>query len=178
MLPTEWHVQDEMYNFKSDPRDLGAVVILSANESSYVDTGMRLFNQGVPHPTAWYQEHGAGVQPGGIAGRSFYSSLGHLNQTWEDMLFMEHIMGGVMWTLQANTTRAFNATALVGNAANSSTTSSSATGASSAPGSTGTSTADGNSGSRPSNSGRMLFISSSSSATILLMTLAASLVIV
>lgn len=55
MLPTEWHVQDEMYvvllgapvsvsfswctfsryNFKSDPRAIGAVVLLSANESSY-----------------------------------------------------------------------------------------------------------------------------------------------
>lgn len=32
--------------------------------------------------TAWYQEHGAGVQTGGIGGRSFYSSLGHLNETW------------------------------------------------------------------------------------------------
>ena len=87
MLPTEWHVQDEMfvrlfgpacdslnpnyfrYNFKSDPRDVGAIVILSANESSYVgelcslvfldfiesrtrqDTGTRNFNQGSPHPT-------------------------------------------------------------------------------------------------------------------------------
>jgi len=55
MLPAEWHVQDEMlatnpmnyrdyfrglksvcrYDFKSDPRSLGAVVVLSANESSY-----------------------------------------------------------------------------------------------------------------------------------------------
>lgn len=31
---------------------------------------------------AWYQEHGAGVQSNGTAGRSFYTSLGHLNETW------------------------------------------------------------------------------------------------
>ena len=33
---------------------------------------------------AWYQERGAGVQTvkGGVAGRSFYTSLGHLNETW------------------------------------------------------------------------------------------------
>lgn len=37
MLPAEWYVQDEMYNFKSDPRSLGAVVVFSANESSYSD---------------------------------------------------------------------------------------------------------------------------------------------
>lgn len=80
----------------SDPRNVGAVVILSADESSYVgklvcflyililsffsDTGTRK-NQGLPHPTAWYQEHGAGSS--GTAGRSFYTSLGHKNETWQ-----------------------------------------------------------------------------------------------
>lgn len=33
--------------------------------------------------SVWYQEHGAGVQSGGTAGRSFYTSLGHLNETWQ-----------------------------------------------------------------------------------------------
>ncbi|KAJ7650672.1 glycosyl-hydrolase [Roridomyces roridus] len=116
MLPSEWHIQEEMYNFKSDPRTLGAVVVLSANESSYVDTGVRNFNQGTPHPSAWFQEHGAGVQSGHTAGRSFYTSLGHLNETWEDPLFMAHVLGGLTWALQANTTRAFNTSAVVGNA--------------------------------------------------------------
>jgi hypothetical protein len=59
MLPTQWAVQDEFYNFKSDPRDVGVIVVLSANDSSYTDTGTRM-NQGTPHPTAWFQEHGAG----------------------------------------------------------------------------------------------------------------------
>lgn len=34
-------------------------------------------------PEAWYQERGAGVDASGIAGRSFYTSLGHLNETWQ-----------------------------------------------------------------------------------------------
>lgn len=34
-LPATWNVQDEAYNFESDPRDLGAVVVLAADESSY-----------------------------------------------------------------------------------------------------------------------------------------------
>ncbi|KAH8118139.1 class I glutamine amidotransferase-like protein [Phellopilus nigrolimitatus] len=123
MLPSQWHVQDEMYNFKSDPRSVGAVVILSANESSYI-TGLATFNQGTPHPTAWYQEHGAGVDAGGTAGRSFYTSLGHLNETWMDNLFLAHVMGGVMWSLQANTTKAFNSSGLVGSAASGSGSSS------------------------------------------------------
>jgi hypothetical protein len=32
---------------------------------------------------AWYQEHGAGSENGTTAGRSFYTSLGHLNETWQ-----------------------------------------------------------------------------------------------
>ncbi|KAK0235765.1 glycosyl-hydrolase [Armillaria nabsnona] len=142
-LPTDWPVRDEMYNFKSDPRSVGAIVILTVNESSYTDDGTRRFNQGEPHPIgennvydqrqellancpllAWYQEHGAGVVSGGTAGRSFYTSLGHLNETWEDELFMNHILGGIQWTLQANTTRAFNSSALVGNGGMSSTSAS------------------------------------------------------
>ncbi len=73
-----------------------------ANMYLVLDDGTRRFNQGEPHPIgenkvydqrqellancpslAWYQEHGAGVVSGGTAGRSFYTSLGHLNETWE-----------------------------------------------------------------------------------------------
>ncbi|KAA1472199.1 class I glutamine amidotransferase-like protein [Dentipellis sp. KUC8613] len=128
MLPAQWHVQDEMYNFKSDPRSVGAVVILSADESSYTDPGPRNFNQGTPHPTAWYQEHGAGVDSNGTAGRSFYTSLGHLNETWQDDLFMGHVTGGITWALQSNTTRAFNASAAVGNPDGASSSSSGSSG--------------------------------------------------
>ncbi|KAI5122526.1 hypothetical protein M0805_005253 [Coniferiporia weirii] len=135
MLPAQWHVQDEMYNFKSDPRSVGAVVILSANESSYIDDGTRNFDQGTPHPTAWYQERGAGVDVGGTAGQSFYTSLGHLNETWRDDLFLAHVMGGVMWSLQANTTRAFNESGLVGNSASAVGTLSGSSGPGSATGS-------------------------------------------
>lgn len=118
MLPTEWHVRDEMYNFKSDPRALGATVLLAANESSYVDNGTRKFDQGTPHPLAWFQSHGSGVDDVNkpSAGRSFYTSLGHLNETWKDDLFISHILGGISWALQSNTTRATNSSALVGNA--------------------------------------------------------------
>lgn len=65
-----------------------------------IDNGTRKFNQGSPHPIgrsfqglrtvqvlmrdeAWYQEHGAGTDQTHLAGRSFYTSLGHLNETWQ-----------------------------------------------------------------------------------------------
>ncbi|THH30984.1 hypothetical protein EUX98_g3225 [Antrodiella citrinella] len=126
MLPTQWHVFDEMYNFKSDPRTVGAVVLLSANDSSYTDPGPRLFDQGTPHPTCWYQEHGAGVNSNITGGRSWYTSLGHTNETWEDTLFISHVMGGITWALQSNTTNFTNPTAPIGSAASATTTNSSA----------------------------------------------------
>ncbi|KAF9648827.1 class I glutamine amidotransferase-like protein [Thelephora ganbajun] len=125
MLPDRWEVTDEMYNFKSDPRSVGAVVILSADESTYTDPGPRKFDQGQPHPTAWYQKRGAGVQSGGLAGRSFYTSLGHLNETWQDELFLSHVFGGITWALDSGTTKASNPAADLGRPATTSTSSSS-----------------------------------------------------
>lgn len=120
-LPSQWNVRDEMYNFKSDPRAVGAKVILVANEASYVDDGERKYDHGSPHPLAWYQNQGAGVQSGGVAGRSFYTSLGHMSEAWQDDAFMTHVLEGVQWALASNTTRAFNETGQVGNPSTSTT---------------------------------------------------------
>ncbi|KAF9484341.1 class I glutamine amidotransferase-like protein [Pholiota conissans] len=142
MLPVIWNVQDEAYNFKSDPRGIGATVILAANESSYIDTGVHQ-NQGTPHPLAWFQEKGAGVESGGVAGRSFYTSLGHLNETWHAR--------GISWVLSGNTTRAFNSSGLVGNAQ--SDISGSAQSNSNAPSKTGSTSSTSTTGnSQPANS--------------------------
>jgi len=115
MLPATWNLKDEPYKFEIDPRRLGAKVVLSADESSYVDNTPTRFDQGSPPPIAWYEEKAAGVQSGGIAGRSFYTSLGHLNETWQDDIFISHVLGGISWVLQSNTTRAYNSSATVGN---------------------------------------------------------------
>ncbi|KAF8698347.1 Trehalose utilization, partial [Rhizoctonia solani] len=77
--PDRWTFDEEVYSFTSDPPG--------------------------------YQDYSAGAvvksgDPGpGIAGRSFYSSLGHNNSTWMDDTFMKHIMGGLSWTLASNATR-------------------------------------------------------------------------
>ncbi|KAI9570524.1 ThuA-like domain-containing protein [Boletus coccyginus] len=116
MLPPHWKLVDEMYNFQSDPRAVGAKVLLTADESSYSDPGERKFDHGAPHPIAWYQERGAGVEPGGIPGRSWYTSLGHCIEIWSDDLFLGHVLGGITWALDSKTTRAFDSNAKVGNA--------------------------------------------------------------
>ncbi|KAF8134996.1 ThuA-like domain-containing protein, partial [Boletus edulis] len=116
MLPAHWTLLDEMYNFQSDPRAVGAKVLLTADESSYSDPGERKFDHGTPHPIAWYQERGAGVEPGGIAGRSWYTCLGHCIEIWSDELFLGHVLGGITWALESKTTRCFDSHAKVGNA--------------------------------------------------------------
>ncbi|KAH8100133.1 trehalose utilization-domain-containing protein [Cristinia sonorae] len=114
MLPEQWQVFDEIYNFKSDPRSIGAVVLLSADESSYSDPGPRRYDQGNPHPIAWYQDHGAGSSSQDTAGRSWYTSLGHTNETWQNPLYIAHVLGGISWVLQSNTTSFTNPAAAIG----------------------------------------------------------------
>lgn len=114
-LPARWKLLDEMYNFQSDPRAVGAQVLLTADESSYSDPGERRFDHGTPHPIAWYQECGAGVQQECVAGRSWYTGLGHTIEIWSDELFLGHVLGGITWVLASKTTRAFNKEGKVGN---------------------------------------------------------------
>ncbi|KAG2362748.1 ThuA-like domain-containing protein [Suillus spraguei] len=118
MLPDKWRLLDEMYNFESDPRAIGAKILLAADESSYQDPQAKekTLRHGSPHPIAWYQERGAGVEGHGIAGRSWFTGLGHCIEIWSDDLFLGHVMGGIKWVLQSKTTKAFNANGNVGNA--------------------------------------------------------------
>lgn len=108
--PDRWTFGEEVYSFTTDPRKLGAKLLFSVDPKSYNDSGTPA-GQGDPHPIAWYQDYSAGAVmktggPGpGIAGRSFYSSLGHANATWMDATFMKHVMGGLTWTFASNTTR-------------------------------------------------------------------------
>ncbi|CAE6426891.1 unnamed protein product [Rhizoctonia solani] len=50
MLPDRWTYTEEVYNFRSDPRSVGAKVLLSVDPSSYNDTHVPSYNQGSPHP--------------------------------------------------------------------------------------------------------------------------------
>lgn len=82
-LPESWSWFDEWYNFSTNPRD-AVNVILSINETDY--QGGRMGND---HPLAWYR--------GYDGGRSFYTSLGHFEEAYEDKIFMTHLLNGIMW---------------------------------------------------------------------------------
>lgn len=135
-LPDRWSFVEEVYYFRSDPRSNGAQVIMTVDEGSYTNTSQSTGDypfEGEPHPIAWYMDppQSSSPQVSGVskAGRTFYTSLGHSNETWRNETFLQHVQYGLQWALDARSTRAFG-TGLVGNSNSSSSSSASASGSS------------------------------------------------
>ncbi|MBV2354284.1 ThuA domain-containing protein [Streptomyces sp. J2-1] len=92
-LPSVWDFTDEWYDFRSDPREHGARVLLRADESSY--EGGRT---GTDHPLAWCRTQGEA--------RVFYTALGHAADAYRDPAFLAHLTGGIAWTARRPDVRA------------------------------------------------------------------------
>lgn len=83
-LPEVWERKDEWYNFKDINPDLN--VLMTIDESSY-DGGAN----GANHPMAWYHQVGRG--------RAFYTALGHTDASYDEPLFLEHLLGGIRYAM-------------------------------------------------------------------------------
>ena len=91
-LGEKWQRNDEWYAFRSNPRDrerwLEGVenlkVLLSVDEATYQGGTM-----GADHPLSWCHEYGGG--------RSFYTALGHAEETYQDPEFLAHLLGALRW---------------------------------------------------------------------------------
>lgn len=83
-LPTTWQRKDEWYNFKNLNPDV--TVLLKIDETSY--TGGK---NGDNHPMAWYHSY--------EGGKIFYTELGHTNESYSDPLFLQHILGGIQYSM-------------------------------------------------------------------------------
>jgi type 1 glutamine amidotransferase len=86
-LPTPWVRTDEWYDF----RDVqpGLSVLLEIDESSYKTPAES--PAPAPRPIAWYRDFDGG--------RSFYTALGHTEESWSESLFLDHVWGGITWTM-------------------------------------------------------------------------------
>jgi cytochrome c len=81
-LPNPWARTDEWYNFQTNPR--GTVhVLMTMDESSYSGGDMG------DHPIAWCRDVNGG-------GRSWYTALGHTWESYDEPLFRQHLLGGIM----------------------------------------------------------------------------------
>jgi len=86
-LPAEWARTDEWYNFRRDPSP-EVNVVLRIDEATYSGGTM-----GASHPMAWYHEYDGG--------RAWYTALGHTQESYEEPLFLRHLLGGIAWAAGA-----------------------------------------------------------------------------
>jgi type 1 glutamine amidotransferase len=81
-LPQPWNRTDEWYNFQTNPR--GPVhVLMTMDESSYSGGDMG------DHPIAWCHDVDGG-------GRAWYTALGHTWESYDEPLFRQHLLGGIL----------------------------------------------------------------------------------
>ncbi|GAA5898669.1 hypothetical protein JCM8208_004728 [Rhodotorula glutinis] len=182
MLPSRYTYLEEAHHFRSDPRSVGATVLLSF-DSSLVDdprAGTRPYFEGSPPPIAWYRDRGSvdltnGTGTGAadeaprMTGRTWFSSLGHTTAFWEDDLNLQHVEAGLRWALEglddvANSTTSPSTSSATTPASTSSTGATSSSPASSAPPST-----------SPSSTSSARRMYSSGAPTLALVVLAAAL---
>jgi type 1 glutamine amidotransferase len=83
-LPDPWTHFDELYNFKYLNPDIH--VLIRIDETSYTGGA-----NGDNHPMSWYHDFDGG--------RSFYTALGHTDQTWSDTLFLHHLLAGIQYAM-------------------------------------------------------------------------------
>ena len=85
-LKEVWEIKDEWHTFSHNPRE-NVNVLISLDENSY--EGIAAQKMGGDHPFTWYQ-HFEG-------GRSFFTSLGHTKEIYNDANYQKMIEGGILW---------------------------------------------------------------------------------
>ncbi len=93
-LPARWERSDEWYDFRSNPR--GRVrVLATVDESTYSGGTM-----GHDHPIAWCRglqgRNGRQGAPLG-RGRSWYTAMGHTSESFQEPLFLAHLLAGIRY---------------------------------------------------------------------------------
>jgi type 1 glutamine amidotransferase len=86
-LGPTWTRRDEWYAFTDNPRPR-VRVLLTVDEASYEGGTM-----GADHPIAWCHER--------LGGRSFYTALGHTDESFAEPAFLGHLRGALSWLTQA-----------------------------------------------------------------------------
>jgi type 1 glutamine amidotransferase len=79
-LPASFEITDELYTFRTNPRDAAHVLLSAPPGSLDLDGDL---------PLAWTKTHGAG--------RVYYNALGHFDAIWDDPAFQQQIRAGLRW---------------------------------------------------------------------------------
>ena len=84
-LQAAWTRFDEWYNYRSSPRQK-VHVLAELDESSYSPGGGAM---GDDHPIAWCRNFDGG--------RTWYTGMGHTQESYADSAFRSHLAGGILW---------------------------------------------------------------------------------
>jgi len=82
-LPARWVRRDEWYDYRASPT--GRVHVLATLDETTYEGG----SMGDDHPIAWCHEFDGG--------RAFYTGGGHMQESFEEPAFLEHLAGGILW---------------------------------------------------------------------------------
>jgi cytochrome c len=86
-MPDEFERTDEFYSFKKiDP---SIHVLVKIDEKSYQGG-----KNGDDHPMSWYHDF--------EGGRSFYTNMGHTDETFSEPLFLNHVWAGLKYAMGGN----------------------------------------------------------------------------
>ncbi|MCH5600203.1 ThuA domain-containing protein [Niabella ginsengisoli] len=83
-LPEIWERKDEWYNFKNINPNIK--VLITLDEKSY-EGG----KNGDFHPMAWYHNF--------EGGRVFYTGVGHTDESYDEPLLLQHLLGGIKYAI-------------------------------------------------------------------------------
>ncbi|HEX9958998.1 MAG TPA: ThuA domain-containing protein, partial [Fibrella sp.] len=92
-MPDEFERTDEFYSFKDISPKIN--VVLKIDEKSYVGGKNPDF-----HPMSWYQEFDGG--------RSFYTAMGHTDESFAEPLFLNHLWAGINYTAGGDAPKPLN----------------------------------------------------------------------
>lgn len=94
--PEKWVRTDEWYVFLNNPRENGARVLYTADESTFETSGNikylvsdKDFGMGDDHPIVWYNCVGQG--------KAFYSALGHAGVAFEEQNYLRLLEDAIQW---------------------------------------------------------------------------------
>jgi hypothetical protein len=79
-LPPRFEVTDELYTFRTNPRDAAQILMSAAPGSLGLEGDL---------PLAWTKTYGSG--------RVYYNGLGHFDAIWDDPVFQGQIRAGLRW---------------------------------------------------------------------------------
>ncbi|GAB3728261.1 ThuA domain-containing protein [Spirosoma lituiforme] len=87
-MPDEFDRTDEFYSFKNISPKIN--VVLTIDDKSYTGGKNPDF-----HPMSWYQNYDGG--------RSFYTAMGHTDESFAEPLFLNHLWAGIQYTAGGDT---------------------------------------------------------------------------